>query len=176
MTGGGASTSTPEITLTPFFSGIALDVTPQIGRNGSITLHIHPSVSEVTDQQKTVTIGGEDQVLPLALSTIRESDNIVRAHNGELVVIGGLMKQVEVESVESVPVLGDIPFLGFAFRHTKQVAKKSELVILLRPTVVDSSKVWGDSMLDTSKRVDSLDRGFHVGGHTDVFGTEAEGR
>ena len=69
--GAGASTSTPDITLTPFFSGIALDVTPQIDRNGVVNLHIHPSISEVTDQVKELIINGEPQVLPMALTTDR---------------------------------------------------------------------------------------------------------
>ncbi|HVS17442.1 MAG TPA: secretin N-terminal domain-containing protein, partial [Planctomycetota bacterium] len=84
---GTTTTTTPEITLTPFFSGIALDVTPQVGEDGNIVLHVHPSVSEVVDQTKTITVGGEAQTLPLALSTIRESDSIVRAQSGQVVVI-----------------------------------------------------------------------------------------
>lgn len=175
-TGGSSSTSTPDITLTPFFSGIALDVTPQIGRNGEVTLHIHPSVSEVTDQTKSLTIDGKVQTLPLALSKVRESDNIVRARNGQLVVIGGLMKNTTSEDLASTPVLGDVPFLGTAFRHTKQVSTKSELVILLRPLVVDSPRVWGDSMSESANRINTLDRGFHVGGSPKVFGTEGEGQ
>jgi MSHA biogenesis protein MshL len=175
-TGGGATTNTPDITLTPFFSGIALDVTPQIDRNGIVTLHIHPSVSEVTDQTKNLVIDGQPQSLPIALSTVRESDNIVRARNGQLVVIGGLMKNSTTENLASVPVLGDIPFVGSAFRHTKQASRKSELVILLRPVVVDADNAWGDYMQRSSNHIDQLDRGFHVGGSSDVFGTEGERR
>lgn len=174
--GAGASTSTPDITLTPFFSGIALDVTPQIDRNGVVNLHIHPSISEVTDQVKELIINGEPQVLPMALSTVRESDNVVRARSGQVVVIGGLMKNVMTEEIASTPVLGDLPFVGTAFRHTKQVSRKSELVILLRPLVVESPQTWGDDMSESAQRIDAMNRGFHVGGSTDVFGTEAEGR
>ena len=173
-TGTGGTTSTPDITLTPFFSGIALDVTPQIDQNGIVTLHIHPSVSEVTDQTKNLVIGGQIQTLPLALSTVRESDNIVRARNGQLVVIGGLMKNSTSEDLASVPLLGDMPFVGAAFRHTRQASRKSELVILLRPIVVDSSSTWGNYMNESSRRIDTLDRGFHVGGEVDVFGNEGE--
>ena len=87
-----ATQSTPNIELTPFFSGIALDVTPQISEGGTIMLHIHPTVSQVRDQQKNISIGGAVQTLPLARSTVRETDFIVRAKNGQLVVIGGLMQ------------------------------------------------------------------------------------
>jgi MSHA biogenesis protein MshL len=175
-TGGGATSSTPDIEFTRFFSGIALDVTPQIDRDGTVTLHIHPSVSEVSDQTKNLVIDGEAQSLPLALSSVRESDNIVRARNGQLVVIGGLMKNSTSENQASVPVLGDMPFVGSAFRHTKQTSRKSELVILLRPIVVDPNNTWNGSLSETSSRLDELDRGFHVGGHPDVFGTEGEGQ
>ncbi|OGT64004.1 MAG: MSHA biogenesis protein MshL, partial [Gammaproteobacteria bacterium RIFCSPLOWO2_02_47_7] len=87
-TGLGGTNVFPSIGLTPFFSGIALDVTPQISEGGDVTLHVHPSISEVVDQQKTVTIGNTTQQLPLALSTVRESDSIVRARSGQVVVIG----------------------------------------------------------------------------------------
>ena len=173
---GTTTTSSPDITLTPFFSGIALDVTPQIDRDGTVILHIHPSISEVEDQTKSLVISGELQTLPLALSTVRESDNIVRARNGQVVVIGGLMKNVMKEEIAATPVLGDLPFVGTAFRHTQQVARKSELVILLRPIVVDSARTWGNYMSESDKRIETLDRGFHVGGRTEVFGTEAERR
>ncbi|MBM2830838.1 MAG: mshL [Gammaproteobacteria bacterium] len=125
----------PSIELTPFFSGIALDVTPQISQGGDVTLHIHPSVSEVVDQQKTVTIGNVIQQLPLALSTVRESDSIVRARNGQVVVIGGLMQDLTNDNEATAPVLSDIPILGNLFRHTKNRSIKSELVILLKPIV-----------------------------------------
>ncbi len=55
---GTATTTSPDITLTPFFSGIALDVTPQIDAGGRVTLHVHPTISQVTDQQKTITVAG----------------------------------------------------------------------------------------------------------------------
>jgi MSHA biogenesis protein MshL len=143
----GSQTSTPTITLTPFFSGIALDVTPQISAKGNVILHIHPSVSDVQDQTKTFTISGEQQELPLALSSVRESDNVIRAANGQIVMIGGLMQEKTTNEVAGVPILGDIPLFGNLFRHTMRVKTKSELIILLRPLVVsDSGKEWSQSI------------------------------
>ncbi|TFG93057.1 MAG: pilus (MSHA type) biogenesis protein MshL [Syntrophobacterales bacterium] len=148
VTGTSSSTSN-DITLTPFFSGIALDVTPQIDSAGIVTLHIHPTVSEVIDQQKVVTVGGggadgkpSQMSLPLAFSSIRESDSIVRAASGQVVVIGGLMKNNNSRNVAGVPVLGKIPWLGALFRHTKTESIKSELVILVRPIVVQDDAGW----------------------------------
>ena len=173
-TTGTATTTTPDITLTPFFSGIALDVTPQIDRHGRITLHIHPSVSQVTDQQKVIQVGNESQNLPLAKSTVRESDSLVYAHSGQLVVIGGLMQDSRGEEVASTPLLGDLPLLGQLFRHTRQAAKKSELVIVLRPTVVESAETWRSRLSDTAGRFQKLDRGFYYGSRGEVFGNLGE--
>ena len=133
---GTATTTTPEIELTAFFSGIALDVTPQISQSGEIILHVHPSISEVTDQTKTITISGTTQSLPLALSTIRESDSVVRVKSGQVIAIGGLMQTTTVEEWAGSPGLDRIPFLGSLFRHQRDVTRKNELVILLRATAI----------------------------------------
>ena len=148
---GTTTTSSNDITLTPFFSGIALDVTPQIDSHGKITLHIHPTVSEVVDQNKQINAFGVNQTIPVAFSTIRESDSVVCAESGQLVVIGGLMKENTDKKQSGVPVLSDIPGLGGLFRHTKSVSRKSELVILLRPQVIVSPADWQRS-LDASRQ------------------------
>ena len=80
-------------------------------------------------------VGGVLQ-LPLAKSSIRESDSVIRAKSGDVVVIGGLMKSQTVDQVSKVPFLGDIPALGYLFRNVSQLTQKTELVILLKPTVV----------------------------------------
>ncbi|HLE94600.1 MAG TPA: pilus (MSHA type) biogenesis protein MshL, partial [Sulfuricaulis sp.] len=126
---GGQPTISTE--LAPFFSGIALDVTPQIDDAGNINLHIHPSVSEVSE--KLITIGS-NQTISTALSSVQESDNIVRATSGQIIVIGGLMKEASTDDNASVPILGDIPLIGNLFKHKKVTRIKRELVILLKPT------------------------------------------
>ncbi|MBD3619538.1 MAG: pilus (MSHA type) biogenesis protein MshL [Chromatiales bacterium] len=158
-TTGTATTTSPSVTLTPFFSGIALDVTPQIGGDGQVTLHIHPTVSEVQDQRKDIVIGAQDLSLPLAFSKVRESDSIIRAKSGQIVVIGGLMQDTVEDRTAKTPLLGDVPLLGNLFRHTQQVRRKTELVILLRPVVVDGDRVWQDQLRGTSQRMEQLQRG-----------------
>jgi MSHA biogenesis protein MshL len=153
---GTATTSTPNIELTPFFSGIALDVTPQISSDGIVTLHIHPSVSEVTDQQKRISIAGVEQTLPLARSSVRESDSVVRARSGQLVVIGGLMQTKVQDQNARMPGLGDVPAVGGLFRQTKNRSVKSELVILLRPLVIDSAEDWSRAVDDSRQRIRGL--------------------
>lgn len=130
----------PDLELTPFFSGIALDVTPQISAQGEVLLHVHPSVTEVAEQDKTISLGeGTSITLPLARSEIRESDTLVRARSGEIVMIGGLMKTSTIENKTKVPLLGDLPLLGNLFTNVNQSTVKTELVILLRPTVVEAN-------------------------------------
>ncbi|AIV06812.1 MULTISPECIES: pilus (MSHA type) biogenesis protein MshL [Vibrio] len=132
------SNAVPEVELTPFFSGISLDVTPQIDNKGNVFLHVHPAVIEVEEEIKKLNLGGDfnNVQLPLAKSSIRESDSVIRAKDGDVVVIGGLMKQQNIEQVSKVPFLGDVPALGNLFRTINNVSQKTELVILLKPTVV----------------------------------------
>lgn len=136
--------------LSPFFSGIALDVTPQIDAAGNINLHIHPSVSEVSE--KLITIG-KDQTISTALSSVQESDNIVRAGSGQIIVIGGLMKEASTDDNASVPVLGDIPLIGNLFKHKKVTRIKRELVILLKPTVINVGQDWNDAAGESHERI-----------------------
>lgn len=134
------TTSTaPEISLTPFFSGIALDVTPQIGQNDEVILHVHPSVTDVVEKNKTIDVGGSIYNLPLAFSSIRETDSIIRAASGQVVVIGGLLQNKKSNTDASIPWLGRIPILGYLFKQTERTSSKSELVILLQPKVIEPS-------------------------------------
>jgi MSHA biogenesis protein MshL len=141
----------------PFFSGIALDVTPQIADNGEIILHIHPAITEVTSQDKPTPSGN---AAPFARSSVQESDNIVRAKSGHVVVIAGLMKEGTTDDNAAVPLLGDIPIAGNLFKHKRIVRVKKELVILLKPTVVTNDQMWADMINDSKKRMDGVRKGF----------------
>ncbi|MBI3775360.1 MAG: pilus (MSHA type) biogenesis protein MshL [Gammaproteobacteria bacterium] len=158
VTSGTTTALTTEIKLTPFFSGIALDVTPQIDDSANIILHIHPSVSEVTQRDKSYTINGFTSTLPLAASTIRESDNVVRAASGQIIVIGGLMKEGTTDDDASVPFFGDLPLVGNLFKHKQITRIKKELVIMLKPTIVDNGQVWGQAVDEVRDRVQNLKR------------------
>lgn len=146
-TTGTATTSTPEIDLTPFFSGIALDVTPQIDNNGEVILHVHPSVTETDEQMKTILINDDQIVLPLAQSNVRESDTIIRAKSNEIVIIGGLIETRIVDIESKTPLLGDIPFLGELFTSKSQSTKKKELIIMLKPIVINQD-TWQNQLQD----------------------------
>ncbi|MGR1254742.1 pilus (MSHA type) biogenesis protein MshL [Aeromonas veronii] len=146
---------TPNVELTPFFSGIALDVTPQIDEEGKVLLHIHPSVIDTEEQNKVIDMGtsGGKLQLPLAKSSIRESDTVVQANNGDIIVIGGLMKTDKQEIVSKVPLLGDIPWVGEAFTNRRESTKKVELVIMLKPTVVEKD-TWQKELQRSSELLD----------------------
>jgi MSHA biogenesis protein MshL len=148
---GGQPTISTE--LAPFFSGIALDVTPQIDDAGNINLHIHPSVSEVSE--KLITIGS-NQTISTALSSVQESDNIVRATSGQIIVIGGLMKEASTDDNASVPILGDIPLIGNLFKHKKVTRIKRELVILLKPTMITTGQDWSDAVDESQERIKKI--------------------
>lgn len=150
---GTSSTTSRDVELTPFFSGIALDVTPQISGDGEVILHIHPTVSEVVDQTKALTVSGETDSLPLAFSEIRESDSIVKAKSGQIIVIGGLMRNSSRKESFSAPLLGKIPGVGNLFRTQRDVESKTELVILLKPIVVDNDSVWASVARESVQRV-----------------------
>lgn len=157
-TSGTSTTISPTITVQPFFSGIALDVTPQIDENNNIILHVHPQVSTVIERQKNVNLGNLGNfTLPLASSSINETDTIVRVQDGNIVAIGGLMQQQSTSDRSQVPGLGDQPGVGALFRQRGVTNVKRELVILLKPTIVHSDREWQQELTDTRDRIRALD-------------------
>lgn len=147
---GSSTTSVPSVTLQPFFSGIALDVTPQIDKDGMVMLHVHPSISTVTEKQKSINLGSLGSYkLPLAASTISETDSIVRVRDGQIVAIGGLMQQEQREENSQVPGLGDTPVVGGLFRQKATVMRKRELVILMKTTVIQEDSAWPEADVRT---------------------------
>ena len=152
----GGTTSFPTLTLRPFFSGVALDVTPQIDEGSNIVLHIHPSVSNVQQDDKVVNLGavfGGQITLPLARSTVSETDTVVRVRDGNIVAIGGLMKLDLADQRSGLPGLQDAPGVGRLFGSEQRTAVKKELVILIKPTVIQSDREWVDDLRETRDRV-----------------------
>ena len=146
-TSGNNAVSSPTLTLTPFFSGIVLDVTPQIDADGVVMLHVHPAISNVAEKTKAIDLGSLGNYrLPLAASTVNESDSIVRIGDGQIVAIGGLMVQTAANNRSGVPGLQDAPLVGGLFRQTSDLSAKRELVILIKPTVIQGDgNNWPDT-------------------------------
>jgi len=156
-TSGTSTTISPTITVQPFFSGIALDVTPQIDDNNNIILHVHPQVSTVIERTKTINLGTLGIfTLPLASSSINETDTIVRVQDGNIVAIGGLMRQESVTAGSQVPAIGDVPGIGLLFQQRNTSTIKSEIVILLKPTIVHGDSEWQQDLADTRERIRAL--------------------
>jgi len=159
VTSGAGTTTTPTITVQPFFSGIALDVTPQIDGENNIILHVHPSVSEVTERRKFIDLGNVGTfTLPLASSTVNETDTIVRVQDSNIVAIGGLMRQTTVQDRSRVPGAADLEGVGGLFRQRSSSTVKSELVILIKPTIIHSDRNWQQDLSETRDRVRSMER------------------
>ena len=150
---GNTTATTPNIGVQPFFSGISLDVTPNIDANGYITLHVHPSVSNVSERTKIINLGTQGSyALPLASSEINESDAVVRALDGQIIAIGGLMRQASSNSDSGVPGTEGTFWRKALGGQTNRLTEKRELVILLKPTIVDPASE------DAELRRDSLQR------------------
>lgn len=147
------TTATPSLTLQPYFSGISLDVTPQIDDDGNIILHVHPAVSTVAEKEKNVDLGTLGQFkLPLATSSVNETDSIVRVKDGQIVAIGGLMSQEQTNDRSGLPGTLTLP-AGALFGQRGTSQSKRELVILLKPTIIRDGKEWNRDLEESRARL-----------------------
>jgi len=138
-TSSGVTASFPTLALQPFFSGVALDITPQIDEDSNVILHIHPSVSSVVQDDRRINLGtlfGGNITLPLARSTVSETDSIVKVANGHIVAIGGLMKTDLADRRSGLPGVQDVPIANTLLGNRARLSAKKELVILIKPTIV----------------------------------------
>jgi general secretion pathway protein D len=113
-------------------AGIILRVLPRVHEDNSITLHIQPEVSVITG---FLEVPGGGRLPQLAR---RNTDTTIRVNNGETVIIGGLIREADIKTIQKVPLLGDLPFLGYLFRRTNSNREKSEIIITLTVRVLDN--------------------------------------
>jgi MSHA biogenesis protein MshL len=140
---GQSQQSMPSITLSPFFSGISLDVTPQIDDNKTITLHVHPSVSNVTEKTKQIDLGSIGNYrFPMASNSVNESDTVVRIQDGHIVAIGGLMQIESSRQDSGLPGTNSVPLFSTLFNNKANSGRKKEVVVLIKPTIIRSSAEW----------------------------------
>ena len=153
-TSAAGTTSAPDLTLQPYFSGISLDVTPQIDEDGNIILHVHPAISTVTEKEKVINLGDLGTfVLPLASSNINETDSIVRVQDGSIVAIGGLMRQEKNTGTAQLP--GTSGFFANVLGQRSAGTSKRELVILLKPTIINNDGDWVQGIREVQGRMQS---------------------
>ena len=148
----------PTLTLTPFFSGIALDVTPQIDEGNNITLHVRPSVTTVTQVTKQVDLGSVGQYkLPVASSAVNESDTMVRIQDGNIVAIGGLMQMESNRTASGLPGSTNTPFFSSILGNKVNSGRKKELIVLIKPTIIRNAEDWEAQTRRTRAALDDMD-------------------
>ena len=146
----------PTLTYQPFFSGISLDVTPQIDERDRVTLHVHALVNSITEKQKASSTQAGSASVPLAVNSVNETDSMVKTPDGMMVVIGGLMTESSSNGRSAIPGLGEVPLAGALFRKGEQSSSKRELVILIKPTVVKMDSDWSDDIAATRRRIQGM--------------------
>jgi len=152
------STTMPTVTLTPFFSGIALDVTPQIDDGSTIMLHIHPSVTSVTEKTKLIDLGSVGSYrLPLASSSVNETDTLVRIQDGRIVAIGGLMQMESARNASGVPGTTGMGAFSALFGNRASTGRKKELVVLIKPSIIRTEQDWEQQNQKVRAALDEMD-------------------
>ncbi len=147
------TTSVPSPQTARLFSGISLDVTPQIDEEGNIVLHVHPAISTVREVQKTFNLGTAGIVtLPLASREVNETDSIVRIQDGNIVAIGGMMNQYYASDRSGLPGTLHSPS-GTLLGQRGSESVKSEMVILLKPTIIGDDRAWLKDIEQSAERV-----------------------
>ena len=164
LTASGNTTTLPTITLASYFSGIALDVMPQIDETDTITLHIHPSLSSVSEVVKQIDLGGSigKVQLPLPVSSSNETDTVIRVTDGNMVAIGGLMQLVSQMSRSGLPGSGGIPLFSSLVGNQQVSGNKREIVVLIKPTIIRSVEDWREHAREVKARIDDLNQMRHT--------------
>jgi MSHA biogenesis protein MshL len=158
-TSSSTTTSTlPTVTLTPFFSGISLDVTPQIDDGVNVTLHVHPSLTTVTEKSKQIDLGSAGNFkLPLASSAVNETDTLVRIQDGSIVAIGGLMQLESSRNASGIPGTTSMPGLGALFGNRATQGRKKEVIVLIKPTIIRTAADWEAQSRRARAAMDDMD-------------------
>lgn len=137
---GGTGTTITSQTVNFVDTGIQLHVTPTINRDGFVTMKIKPDVSEATYKD----LISEGQTTQVPIVTTSEVETTVMVKDGVTIIIGGLKKEKRTKTVKKIPLLGDIPGIGFLFRNTSDSVESPDLVILLTPHIMSGETSYSD--------------------------------
>jgi type II secretory pathway component HofQ len=110
--------------------GIILRVTPHVNSDGTITMDLHPEVSELSSE---ATVQGG------VIISMSEADTRVIVKDGETAVIGGLMNEVKSTFEKGLPILKDLPVVGSLFKYQNKTKRKRELIIFITPRIVEDA-------------------------------------
>ena len=134
--GGGVAATQQNEEVSSVFAGVLLDITPEIDDAGRITLKINPSLSETI---VPITQGETARDVPPDLNR-RQLSSVVTVQDGERVILGGLISSKDSIDDNKIPLLGDIPILGWLFKHEVKVNSIEELVIVIEPHIIKNGK------------------------------------
>jgi general secretion pathway protein D len=123
--------ATTEV-VSSVFSGVLLDITPEISNDGSITLRINPSISETASE---ISTNNSTRDMPPDLSR-RQISSVITVKDGSRVILGGLINTKNVNDNNKVPLLGDIPLIGYLFKREGMSKKTEEIVIIIEPHII----------------------------------------
>ena len=132
--GGGAVAAEGEL-VDSVFSGILLDITPEIGKDGWVTLKINPSISEAAEAAPSDGV----RTIPPDLVR-RQIASVIRVKDGEHAILGGLISTRTGFQDNKVPLLGDMPLIGDLFKRQEKINKVEELVLIITPHIISNSK------------------------------------
>ena len=127
-TGAGGAGALQTVQLEKIDVGVKLDITPRVTGEGFVTVLVEPEVSRI------VAFVGPDDDLPQ--TSTRRARTLVRVRDGEKIYLGGLLTEEERLTEKKVPLLGDIPLLGYLFRHHREETIRQDLVIEITPRIV----------------------------------------
>lgn len=155
LTSAVGASSSPTVQTEKIFSGISLDVLAQIAQDGSVILNGHPQVSEVTQKTISVNLGTQGTVAyPTASNSINETDFMVKLDSGSIAVIGGLMRYQGVSNGSKTPGLSDLPGIGALAKNSGSSGRKTEVIILIKATVIKTNADWAAGLSGMSSMGD----------------------
>jgi len=131
-----STTSNEDETVQSVFAGVLLDITPEISQDKTITLKINPSVSETTEDISSTT--SSDRTMPPDLDR-RQLSSVVTVKDGHRIILGGLISTKTTQDSNQVPLLGDIPVLGYLFKYEEKAKTTQELIIIIEPHIINKN-------------------------------------
>ena len=131
----GGNFTTQNNQINSVFAGVLLDITPEIGENGLITLKVNPSLSQTTVPISSATDEQENRTMPPDLDR-RQLSAVITVKDGNRIILGGLIGSRENFKTNKVPLLGDIPGLGYFFKYEEKIRSVEELVIVIEPHII----------------------------------------
>jgi general secretion pathway protein D/MSHA biogenesis protein MshL len=118
-------------------SGVGFGVMANISSDDEVVLHITPVTTKLEEPILYESLGEYGDKVGLPRTRVRELTTIAKIKNGQYLIIGGLIDEIKGSEGNKVPLLGDLPIIGYVFKNTKDYTTKRELIILLRPQIVD---------------------------------------